>query len=122
MKEPRSGVLQLLKITEPYANLCFPLVPKIHLLIPKKIFWVPIWVLKKAIPTTGVGFRGVFVHLTDQLSNFRIIPDYMKVVDFMRKNYNRGQATFSFITSSSAPFNRPSEPLFRTSSVVFSSR
>ena len=27
----------------------------------KKIFWVPIWVLKKEKPTTGVGFRGVLV-------------------------------------------------------------
>ena len=27
----------------------------------KKIFWALIWVLKKEKPTTGVGFRGVFV-------------------------------------------------------------
>jgi len=25
------------------------------------------------------------VHLTDQLSNFRIIPDYLKVVDFIEE-------------------------------------
>jgi len=51
----------------------------------EKIFWVLIWALKKEKPTTGVGFRGVFVHLTDQLSNFRIIPDYLKVVDFIEE-------------------------------------
>jgi hypothetical protein len=28
-------------------------------------------------------FAFVAVHLTDQLSNFRIIPDYLKVVDFI---------------------------------------
>ena len=39
----------------------------------------------KEKPTTGVGFTGVFVHLTDQLSNFRIIPDYLKVVDFIEE-------------------------------------
>jgi len=26
-----------------------------------------------------------FVHLTDQLSNFRIISDYLKVVDFIEE-------------------------------------
>jgi hypothetical protein len=30
-------------------------------------------------------FAFVVVHLTDQLSNFRIIPDYIKVVDFIEK-------------------------------------
>jgi hypothetical protein len=25
------------------------------------------------------------VHLTDQLSNFRIIPDYLKVIDFIEE-------------------------------------
>jgi hypothetical protein len=51
----------------------------------KKIFWVPIWVTKKEKPTTGVGFSGVSVHLTDPLSDFGIIPDYLKVVDFIEE-------------------------------------
>ena len=33
----------------------------------------------------GVGFRSVSVHYSDQLSNFRIIPDYLKVVDFIEE-------------------------------------
>jgi hypothetical protein len=49
----------------------------------KNVFWAPIWAPKKQKPTIYVGFRSVFVHLTDQLSNFRIIPDYLKVVDFI---------------------------------------
>jgi len=30
-------------------------------------------------------FAICLVHLTDQLSNFRIIPDYLKVVDFIEE-------------------------------------
>jgi hypothetical protein len=49
------------------------------------MFWVLIWALKKVKPTIDVGFSGVCVHLTDQLSNFGIIPDYLKVVDFIEE-------------------------------------
>lgn len=33
----------------------------------------------------GVGFSGVFVHLTNRLSNFGIISDYLKVGDNIEK-------------------------------------
>jgi hypothetical protein len=34
---------------------------------------------------TDLSEEPVSVHLTDQLSNFRIIPDYLKVVDFIEE-------------------------------------
>ena len=34
-------------------------------------------------PQGSRGLEDLSVHLTDQLSNFRIIPDYLKVVDFI---------------------------------------
>jgi hypothetical protein len=54
---------------------------------------VPIWIPPKAKPTIDVGFSGVFVHLTDQLSNFKIIPDYLKVVYFTEEMEGLALAT-----------------------------
>jgi hypothetical protein len=47
------------------------------------MFWALIWVLKKEKPTTGVGFSGVFVHYSDEISNRQFIVDFAKVVDFI---------------------------------------
>ncbi len=49
------------------------------------MFWVLIWVLKKQKPTTGVGFKGVFVHYSGEISNRQFIIDYAKVVDFIEE-------------------------------------
>jgi hypothetical protein len=40
---------------------------------------------KKQKPLFHWDLRAFGVHLTDQLSNFRIIPDYLKVVDFIEE-------------------------------------
>jgi hypothetical protein len=43
------------------------------------------WVPRKEKLTIDMGFSGVFVHLTDRLSTFGIIPDSLKVVDFIEE-------------------------------------
>ena len=48
-------------------------------------FFVTILFPKKQKPLFHLGLRALCVHLTDPLSNFRIIPDYLKVVDFIEK-------------------------------------
>jgi len=49
----------------------------------EKLFWAIIWVLKKTTPV--VGFSGVFVHYSDEISNRQFILDFAKVVDFIEE-------------------------------------
>jgi hypothetical protein len=44
------------------------------------IFWALIWVLKNKKPTIGVGFSGVFVHYSDEISDRDLIIDFAKVI------------------------------------------